>query len=164
VDLFHAVVVLATLLCSLVAGFLFAYAVVVMPGLRRLDDGAFIRAFQVTDGIIQANQPLFIAVWLGSAVALVAAALLGMRQLGGAERTLLIVAAGIYLAGVQVPTMAINVPLNNTLQRLDPTAMDETARQRARQAFEPRWNRWNAIRTACAILVSALLLLLLDRI
>ena len=74
---FPLILVLATFLCSLVAGFLFAYAIVVMPGIGRLDDRAFIRAFQVTDGIIQNNQPVFVAVWLGSALALVAAAVLG---------------------------------------------------------------------------------------
>jgi uncharacterized membrane protein len=43
---FQAVLILAAFFCSLVAGFLFAFAAVVMPGIRRLDDGAFIRAFQ----------------------------------------------------------------------------------------------------------------------
>ena len=37
---------LACLLCSLVAGFLFAFAVVVMPGIKSLGDGEFLRAFQ----------------------------------------------------------------------------------------------------------------------
>jgi hypothetical protein len=49
----------ATLLCSLLAGFLFAFASVVMPGLRRLDDAAFIRALQVIDRVIRACCPRF---------------------------------------------------------------------------------------------------------
>ena len=44
---------LATFLCSLVAGFLFAFAVVVMPGIRNLGDREFLRAFQEIDGVIQ---------------------------------------------------------------------------------------------------------------
>ena len=44
---FQVVLMMATFLCSLVAGFLFAFAAVVMPGIRSLDDGGFIRAFQV---------------------------------------------------------------------------------------------------------------------
>ena len=47
------------LLCALVTGFIFTYAVVVMPGFAKLDDQDFIRAFQVTDGVTQNNQPLF---------------------------------------------------------------------------------------------------------
>jgi uncharacterized membrane protein len=158
--LFGVTLVLATFLCSLVAGFLFAFAIVVMPGIRNLDDGGFIRAFQVIDGVIQNNQPLFLLVWLGSALALVAATVLGLGTLSGADCLLLVLAALLYLFGVQLPTMTINIPLNNRLQRLDPDTMDATARSRARADFEPRWNRWNVFRTACASLTVILLLLL----
>lgn len=48
-------VLTSTLLCALVTGFVFTYAVVVMPGLARLADKEFIRAFQVTDEVIQNN-------------------------------------------------------------------------------------------------------------
>ena len=63
--------VFSTLMCSLVAGLLFSYAIVVMPGLKGLDDKSFIKAFQVTDRIIQDNHPLFLLVWLGSAVSII---------------------------------------------------------------------------------------------
>ena len=56
--LFQAVLMLAAFLCSLVAGLLFAFATVVMPGIRRLGNGDFIRSFQVMDRIIQNNQSL----------------------------------------------------------------------------------------------------------
>lgn len=161
--LLQAALLLAAFLCSLVAGFLFAFAAVVMPGLRNLDDGGFIRAFQVIDGVIQDNQPLFIFVWVGSVLALVAAAVLGIGALSGAERLLIIVAALVYLLCVQLPTVTINIPLNNTLQKLDPGTMNETTRQHARQDFEPRWNRWNVFRAVCASVVSLLLALLLLR-
>jgi uncharacterized membrane protein len=69
--------ILATVLCSLVAGFLFAFATVVMPGIKSLDDGSFIRAFQVIDGVTQKGQPAFGFVWVGSVLSLVAAAVMG---------------------------------------------------------------------------------------
>ena len=161
---FQAALVLATFLCSLVAGFLFAFAAVVMPGIRRLDDGGFIRTFQVMDRIIQNNQPLFVLVWVGSVLALVAAAVVGLWALSGADRLLVIVAALVYILCVQLPTITINIPLNNELQQLDPTTLSDTARKRAREHFEPRWNRWNATRTVCASLTSLLLVLLLIRV
>ena len=160
----QAVLMIAAYLCSLVAGLLFSFAVVVMPGIRSLDDGGFIRAFQTIDRTIQNNQPLFVFVWVGSVLAVIVAAVSGIWVLTGVDRLLMIVAALVYLLGVQAPTMAINVPLNNELQRLDVTAMTETARQLARKRFEARWNRWNVIRAACASAVSALLLLLLLRV
>lgn len=49
---FSALLALATRLCSLVAGFLFAFALVVMPGLESLGDRPFVRAFQVVDRVI----------------------------------------------------------------------------------------------------------------
>ncbi len=162
--IFQIALLLAAFLCSLVAGFVFAFAFVVMPGIRSLNDREFIRAFQVMDRIIQNNQPMFVLVWVGSVVALVTSAVLGFGQLDGAERLLIIVAALAYLFGVQLSTFTINVPLNNKLQTLDVGAMNETAQEAARKDFEPRWNRWNSFRTVFASLASALLLVLLFRL
>jgi uncharacterized membrane protein len=117
----------------------------------------------VIDRVIQRNQPLFVLVWVGSVLALIAAAALGIWALSGADRLLIILVALVYLLGVQLPTVTINVPLNNRLQRRDPDSMDEPTRRRAREDFEPRWNRWNAIRTACASLTAIVLMVLLVR-
>ncbi len=162
--IFQIALILATFLCSLVAGLLFAFALVVMPGIRSLNNREFIRAFQVMDRVIQNNQPIFMLVWVGSVVALVTSAVLGIGQLDGAERLLIIFAALAYLLGVQLPTITINIPLNNKLQTLDVDAMSETTQKAARKDFEPRWNLWNSIRTAFASLASALLIILLFRL
>ena len=161
---FQPILILAAFLCSLVAGFLFAFAAVVMPGIRRLDDGAFIRAFQVIDGVIQNNQPLFLIVWVGSMPVLLAAAVVGAWALNGADRVLMLVAAAVYFLCVHLPTVAINIPLNNALQKLDAGAMTEPTQKRARDEFEARWNRWNALRTGCASITSFALMLLLLRL
>ena len=161
---FQITLILATLLCSLVAGFVFAFAVVVMPGIKTLSDRDFIRAFQVMDRVIQNNQPLFIFVWVGSIVALVIAVVFGISQLTGVDRLLMILATLAYLFAVQLPTFTINVPLNNKLQTLDVDQLDEAAQKEVRMEFEPRWLLWNSIRTFIAILVSALLMILLLRL
>jgi len=160
-EIFQVVLFLATFLCSLVAGFLFAFAIVAMPGIRDLNDREFIRAFQVMDRVIQNNQPIFMLVWIGSVVTLAASFLLGMGQLEGMERLLIIIAALAYLLGVQLPTATINIPLNKRLQDLDVDALDKTEQEKVRKAFEPRWNQWNSIRTSFASLTSALLMILL---
>ena len=59
---------LSVLFCTLATGFILTYAIVVMPGLSKLDDKELIKAFQVTDRIIQKNQPIFILIWLGSII------------------------------------------------------------------------------------------------
>ena len=163
-SLFHAALLVAALLCSLVAGVLFAFAVVVMPGIGNLDDASFIRAFQVTDRVIQNNQPLFVLVWVGSVLAVIAAAVLGLWAVAGVVRVLLVVAALVYLVGVQVPTGMVNIPLNNRLQSLDVATMTDATRRDARETFERRWNRWNVIRTVVALVVAVLLLFVLLRV
>ena len=158
---FQIVLILATLLCSLVAGFLFAFAIVVMPGIRKLNDREFIRAFQVIDGVIQNNQPVMVAVWMGSILASVATAGMGFGQLDGIQRLLLISAPLVYILGVQLSTFTINVPLNNKLQAVNVDVMDEAALKAARMDFEPDWNRWNLVRTPLASLASVLFMILL---
>lgn len=159
--IFPMILFLATLFCALVAGLLFAFAIVTMPGIKRLNDGEFIRAFQVMDNVIQNNHPLFMLVWIGSAVALLLAAVLGFGLLDMLGKGILLTAAALYLIGVQLPTGMINVPLNNQLQTLDVEMMNASAQAAARLNFETRWNQWNKIRTIVAILVSTLLILLL---
>lgn len=161
---FETMLIVATLLCSLVAGFVLAFAVVVMPGLQHLNDRGFLRAFKLIDGVIQNNQPVFMLVWIGSIISLVIAALLGLWHLQGTDLFLLLVATAAYLVGVQVSTFTINVPLNNQLQVMDLEAATDAEIEKARGAFEPRWNRWNTIRTTVATLVSGVLLVLLLRL
>jgi uncharacterized membrane protein len=163
---FEIMLILAAFLCSLVAGLLFVFAVIVMPGLSELDDGAYIRAFQVIDGVIQRNHPLFLVVWLGSIVTLLIAAVLGIWDLLGAElddtgRALLVAATATYLLGVQLPTVAINVPANDRLQELDVSSVDDVARTQGRAAFESRWTRANWLRTVAASVTSLALLVAL---
>ncbi|MCB0166925.1 MAG: DUF1772 domain-containing protein [Anaerolineae bacterium] len=160
-DLFQILLVLSTLLCSLVAGFVLAFAIVVMPGIKGLPDREFIRAFQVMDGVIQNNQPLFIVVWVGSALTLIVSAIFGIWQLDGIARISLLLAAFAYIVGVQLPTITINVPLNNRLQTLDTSSADDLMQKQARDDFESRWNFWNSFRTILASLVSVTLMILL---
>jgi len=163
-DTFQIALILATLLCSLVTGFVFAFACVVMPGIGSLNDRRFLEAFQVIDRVIQNNQPAFLVAWVGSAVALAFSGVLGVMQLEGVERMLLIAAVFVYFAGVQLPTIAINIPLNNRLQTLDVETLDEATLAEARRSFEPRWNRWNTIRSVFAVVTSALLIVLVLRL
>ena len=148
----------ALVLCGLVAGFLFAFAVVVMPGLRSLDDAAYLRAFKVIDGVIQNGSPLFGLVWVGSVLATLAVLLLGFSAASGAERMLALGGAALYVAGVQAPTIFVNIPLNNRLQRLRIDEVDSATLHEERLLFERRWNRWNSVRTTLATGTVVLLL------
>ena len=72
-------------LCSLVSGFILTYSIVVMPGLSNLNDKDFLKAFQVTDAIIQNNQPVFMFIWIGSILAVLATIFVSLVSIGFAE-------------------------------------------------------------------------------
>lgn len=158
-SLFFGVTALATtLLCALVAGLVLGFAVVVMPGIASLPDRDFLKAFKVMDAVIQNQQPLFIAVWVGSTVAMLVLLVLGTLQRSGTDLHLVWLAGGLYLLGVQGPTVRFNIPLNNALQALDVESMSETEAREVRLWFEASWNRWNRFRTVAATAALAVLL------
>ncbi len=163
-SVFAWILSLATFLCALVAGFLFAFAVVVMPGIKELNDREFLRGFQVIDRVIQNGQPLFMIMWLGSTVALIVAAVVALLHQGRVEQVVVVSAAVLSVLFVQLPTMTINVPLNNRVQSLDCDALDDTSASQAREDFESRWNRWNVIRTVVSCVILSALIVLLQRL
>ncbi|QDT69440.1 hypothetical protein MalM25_23780 [Planctomycetes bacterium MalM25] len=151
----------ATFVNALLSGFLFAFAVVVMPGISRLGDRDYLRSFQAIDGVIQSGQPLFMLMWLGSTAALVVTAAMAILSRELLEQIVTVVSASASVLLVQLPTMRINIPLNNKVQSLDLDTIDDALASDARSSFEARWVFWNSIRTlvSCAILVVLLLLL-----
>ena len=157
--IFIGFLIVSTLLCALVTGFIFTYAVVVMPGFAKLDDRDFIRAFQVTDGVIQNNQPLFMLAWVGSIVSVVATMILGFIELHGIECWTVFAIGFVYMLEVQGITIRIHLPLNNRLQRLEIDEMDPESLSKERNKFETRWNYFNNIRTLIAFAVSFSLML-----
>ena len=153
--------VFAALTCSLVTGFIFTYAVVVMPGFSKLDDKEFLRAFQVTDGIIQNNQPLFMLTWVGSIISVLSVIAVSIFSLGLSEAWIIIVVGLIYLLGVQGITISIHLPLNNHIQKIDINNMNNQSLNEERTKFELRWNYFNKIRTFIAFSTSLSFLLIL---
>ena len=145
--------------CTLVTGFTLLYAVVIMPGLSKLDDKEFIKAFQVTDGVIQDNQPLFILIWLGSVISVVGAILSSIISVGLPEAWLIVFVGVVYLLGVQGITLSVHLPLNNHIKKINIEKTDHQMLSVERGKFETRWNFFNTIRTGISFLVSLTLLL-----
>ena len=150
----------AILLCSLVAGLVYTFAVVVMPGIQKLNDHDFLTAFKVMDGVIQNNDPKFVLVWLGSVLSILIFGTAAAFELQGVELTLALVATVLYLLGVQAPTVSINVPLNNELQALDLDQLSLEQLNQFRQRFEHTWLKWNSRRTIVSIVVLFILITL----
>ena len=153
--------ILSILSCNLVTGFILTYAVVVMPGFSKLDDKEFLRAFQVTDGVIQNNQPLFMLTWIGSIISVLGTIFCAIFSLEPLEASLIVLCGAVYLLGVQGITMSIHLPLNSKLQKLRLNELSNKALKQERCNFEGKWNFYNKIRTAIAFSVSLLFLVIL---
>tara|TARA_B100001142_G_C14324057_1_gene651591 strand:+ start:1629 stop:2123 length:495 start_codon:yes stop_codon:yes gene_type:complete len=151
----------STLLCTLVTGFTLLYAVVIMPGLSKLDDKEFIRAFQLTDSVIQDNQPLFILIWLGSVISVVGAILSSIISVGLPEAWLIVFVGVVYLLAVQGITLSVHLPLNNRIKKINIEKTDHQMLSVERGKFETRWNFFNNIRTGISFSVSLTLLLII---
>ena len=161
-DLLDVALIFSILSCSLVGGFIFTYAIVVMPGLSSLSDKDFLRAFQVTDAIIQDNQPLFMFTWVGSMVAMFMMIVVSSVRVELAEAWPIVLISVAYLVGVQGITAAFHIPLNNHIQNLIIEDLNVQTLADERLKFEAKWNLFNCIRTVIALSVSFLLLIILS--
>ena len=151
----------SALLCTLCFGFVLLFTIVVMPGLEELDNGSFLQAFQVIDGVIQRGQPIFVFVWIGSIAALLGTLGLTLSLPSHNDSTvvlfLLVPATIAYIVG-QVTTFTINIPLNNRVQTLNIPLTDDMSRALERERFERMWNFSNQVRTVLFGFASLLLL------
>ena len=161
-DLLDILLIVSITLCSLVSGFIFTYAIIVMPGLSNLNDKEFIRAFQVTDAVIQNNQPIFMLTWIGSIVSLLSTILTSIVSFGLSDTWLVVLFSVVYLLGVQGITIAIHIPLNNQIQKVLIEELNDEAIKDERVKFERKWNFFNNIRTSISISVTLLLLIILS--
>ena len=155
---FTVVLLVATLLCGLVTGIVLTYNIVVMPGLSRLDDREFIRAFQATHKIIQDRQMTFILVWLGSIFLVACTMGTALLSLNGILKWLIIVAGAIYLRGVQGITILVHLPLNDRIQRVKVDQVDDETVHEQRLIFEAKWNFFNRVRTALGLCATSMFL------
>ena len=160
-EFFYFCLFLSILSCSLVTGFIFTYAIIVMPGLSKLSDKEFLKAFQATDAVIQNKQPIFMVIWVGSIVSVLSLILISIVYVGLSETWLIVLVALIYLMGVQGITILIHLPLNNQIQKLNLEKLNDENLKNERLNFEIKWNFFNNIRTTIAFFVSLTLLIFL---
>lgn len=130
----------------LMAGAFFAFSSFVMPGLAKLTPSEGIRAMQgINSGAT--TSPLFLAVFVGTALL---SFVLAAAGLFASERVPweLFAASALYLVGAFGVTVLFNVPRNEALAALDPSAASAAA-EWARYSDE--WTMWNHVRTVSAL-------------
>jgi uncharacterized membrane protein len=143
----QTVLVLATVSAGLAAGLFAAFGYAVSPGLRRVDDEAFVQTVRAVNAAIL--NPVFGLLFGGGLVAAgLAAALAWSTDARG-----WVLAGALLQAATVAVTMVANVPRNEAL------ATGEGPASALRAAYEPGWNAWNLVRTATGVGATCCLLL-----
>lgn len=152
--LFVSLRFVAVIGCALMAGLYFAFSNTIMPSLAKLEPSQGILAMQTINRIIL--NPLFLLLFVGSAVACVLLVIFSLGKLPALNATLLILGAVIYILGSPIVTAAFNVPLNDTLAVLAPNAV---ASPDLWAGYLQNWTTWNHVRTVASLLATLLLLI-----
>jgi uncharacterized membrane protein len=147
---------LAALPTGLLAGFFYAYACSVTPALARLDAAGYVAAMQAINATVR--NPAFAAAFFGAPLLTAAAVLLRLPRWREPAMWACLAALLLQLGGTLAVTAGRNVPLNEALALVDPSAAAALL-EAARQRYEAAWNFWNLVRTLAATAALACLLL-----
>lgn len=143
----------STVATGLSAGLLYGFACAVMPGLKDVDDRAFIAVMQSVNRRILNGW--FLATFAGAPVLTIGAAVTAFLSDSADQRVATGGAALLSLLSIGI-TAAVNVPLNNMLDAASDTPSVADA-SKVRRRFECRWTRGNVARsTASAAAFGAL--------
>ncbi|MFY2789993.1 DUF1772 domain-containing protein [Rhodococcus sp. MALMAid1271] len=147
-----ATTLLGALGSALMAGVLLAFSISVLPGLKTLPVPIAMASMQSANSAIL--NPLFLILFMGTALSCVVAAVLSPFTDSG-RWALIVAGAVLYVVGCFAVTVTLNVPLNDALAAADSSSAAAVATW---EAFTTKWVLWNNVRTvaaagACAALI-----------
>jgi uncharacterized membrane protein len=118
----NAATIAAAIGAGTVGGVFFAFSSFVMPALDRLAPGRAIASMQSINDLAP-RAPLMLP-FLGTAALCAGLAVVAFRSWGSAPATWMAVGCALYLLGPFLLTVVANVPLNDTLAKVHPHAVD----------------------------------------
>lgn len=131
---------------GLVAGLLFAFSNFVMRALSQLKPDQGMTAMQLINVAIL--NPAFLFLLLGTALLCGFLLLYSLWHWQSRAAAWLLAGACFYLVGMLGVTLAFNVPLNNRLAAIEPSAVNAAE---AWLSYVIQWLRWNHVRTVMSI-------------
>lgn len=156
-NLENAVLVTGGTLTGLMAGLFYAFNVAVVPGLRNATATQHIAAMQGINAKIQ--NPIFFLSFFGPTLLLPLAAYLHRDK---PEFAMLVLAAGLFMVGANGITIAVHIPLNEALDKVEVSQISEAEAEPIRtdyQGSDSRWMRWHTVRTLTTTASAALVLI-----
>jgi uncharacterized membrane protein len=147
---FFVLVMVAALACGLMAGFFFAFSAVVMKALSQQPHAAGMAAMQTIN--VAVFNPWFGAAFVGTPLACVLVSLFSLfhwQELGGMYS---FIGGMLYVIGTLGVTAVFNVPRNDALAAVAPTAHGAADLW---SSYLSSWTAWNHVRTAAGLAASA---------
>ena len=139
---------------ALVGGVFLAFSDFIMRSLARTSGTGGVEAMQVINR--EVFRWIFMTFFLGMAAVSIVVSGYGAMSLETPAGTLITLSGLIYLIGCFGVTVAFNVPMNEVLAGMDPSA--DATREYWTNTYLPRWTFWNSVRTAACAVSSGLLL------
>lgn len=141
----------AALLGAAMGGVYFGFSLLVMPGLSRSPDDAALRVMQQINRSIR---PVFLLLFLGSALVAAASAVAELVAWQGAVSAWRLVGDVLIVAHFVI-TGAVHIPRNTAVDRLSP---DDVEAQRTWRTTARQWTIGNHVRGWSAFLGAAILI------
>lgn len=145
-----ALLVLASVGSGLIGGLFFIFSNTIMRAFDRLPAAGAVAAMNGINRVIL--NPGFFLVFFGTALLCVVILIGAAARTDGRNAALAIAGAVLYLVGSIGVTMVFNVPLNNKLAAVSPSANDMETQWRN---YRGPWTRWNHVRTVACLLAAA---------
>ena len=139
---------------ALISGVFLAFSDFIMRALARTPDIGGIRAMQVINR--EVFRWVFMTLFIGLAPLSIFLSAYGAIYIGKGPGILMMLAGLTYVIGCFGVTVCFNVPMNEALADMDPTA--DATFDYWTDTYLPRWTFWNTLRTIASGLSAALLL------
>lgn len=144
-----ALLIVATVGAGVTSGLFFIFSNTIMSAFDRLPAAGAVAAMNSINRVIL--NPVFFLAFFGTGILGLVLMILSASRPEGFD-LLLASGAGVYVLGSIGVTMVYNVPLNNRLMAVSPTANDLAAQW---AAYRGPWTRWNHVRTVACLLATA---------
>ncbi|WP_422373284.1 DUF1772 domain-containing protein [Hoeflea sp.] len=140
----RSLALLALMMTAAIFGFFYAWICSTIWGLDTLQPVQAIEAMQAMN--VSVRNPVFFPAFFLTPVVLVAASIAAWRASQTGPARFLAVAAAIYVIGGIGVTAMFNVPMNQALAAVDPSAAMGNGAD-IWQDYSGRWQFWNIVRT-----------------
>jgi uncharacterized membrane protein len=147
----------AALSSGVIAGVYFAFSGFIMQAFDKIGAAQAIAAMNSINKTILRS--LFMPLFFGSSIISVLLIIVAFVQWNEAGSNLILIAGAVYFIGMFACTVLFNVPLNNSLARLDPNS---TNAHQVWSHYLKTWTNWNHLRTVSSLVTCILCVWLLS--